>query len=241
MEPTSTEAQQSASGPPQPRSVDSAWPVVVAPMVVIGAAAVAGYMFDELATLAVGVAASAVLAGLVAYRILRRRPWIVAICVLAIALPVFGLGLLKIKAIPRCSELIAAAPPSVTATPPSRVNAGRQFDQQKANGMRDFRGADLRGAQFINLDLKGFDFSGANAAGASFYGSRLDRTAFFGTNLGGAVLTRVCLHNATLRGADLTGVIATEADVSGVEVTPAQTSAAYYWPPPGTPSPACAY
>ncbi|MBV9013412.1 MAG: pentapeptide repeat-containing protein [Pseudonocardiales bacterium] len=209
-------------------------------MVVIGAAAVAGYILNELATLAVGVAASAVLAGLVAYRILgRRRPWIVATCVLAIALPVFGLGLLKIKKIPRCSEPVAAAPPSVTAMPASRVNAGRQFDQQKANGMRDFRGADLRGAQFVNLDLKGFDFSGANAAGASFYGSRLDRAAFFGTNLGGAVLTRVCLHNATLRGADLTGVIATEADVSGVEVTPAETSAAYYWPPPGTPSPAC--
>jgi uncharacterized protein YjbI with pentapeptide repeats len=53
------------------------------------------------------------------------------------------------------------------------------------------------------------------------------------------VLSRVCLRNATLRGADLISAIAAETDVSGVEATPAETSAAYYWPPPGTPSPAC--
>lgn len=135
--------------------------------------------------------------------------------------------------------MAVASGPVLPAQPSARSNAGHQFTQQQVNGTHDFRGADLRGAQFVRLDLRGVDFSGANAAGASFSGSRLDRASFRGADLGGAIFTQTCLRNATMRGADLTGAVATDADVSGADLTAADTALAATWPRPDAASPAC--
>jgi len=222
-------------------SLDSVWPVLVVPTVIIGLAAVAGQLAGELATLLFGVATVAGLIGFLAYRILgRRRPWLIFVCVCAVAIPLFGLGLIKVMDTRSDSAPRVTVAPSVSSAFPAVVNPGHRFTQQNINDLTGFRGADLRGAQLVGLDLRGVDFSGVNAAGASFEGSRLDRAIFRGADLGGAVFRRVCLRDALLHGADLTGAVATDADVSGVDLTPEETSLVTDWPRPSVSSSACA-
>lgn len=241
---TAQQEQRRADTPPH--GVASVWPVVVLPATVITVAAIAGYLTgmvsnrgSELVTLAVGTGTAAGLIGLVAYRILgRRRSWFIAVTLGAVAVLLFGLGLRQLRAIPPAPASSKMVPGSAAAAT-TQNNAGRQFTQQLVGEMRDFRGADLRGARLVHLNLQGIDFSGANAAGASFEGSRLDRAIFRGADLGGAVLNNACLLRAVLHGADLTGTRAVGADVSGAEVTPHDTAAAANWPAPNTTSTAC--
>jgi len=221
--------------------LDSVWPVLVVPAVIIGLAAVAGHLAGELVTLAFGIATVSGLSGFLAYRVLGRRwPWLISACVCAVAIPLFGLGLIRTMDSPDDPTLPVTAAPSVRSALPLEVNAGRRFTQQNVSDVTGFRGADLRGAQLVGLDLRGVDFSGANAAGASFESSRLDRAIFRGTDLGGAVLRRACLRNAVLHGADLMGAVATDADVSGVDITPEEISMVAGWPRPSVRSSACA-
>lgn len=228
-------------------SMPSIWPVVIGPMVVIGVAALGGYLADvagyhsgELATLAIGTATAAVLVGVVVFRIQpTKRSWLTAVSVTVVGLALLGLGMVKLRDVGSDTTSAASAPPSAASSASSaQVLAGHHFSQEDIGTMRDFRGADLRGAQFMRLDLRGIDFSGANAAGASFDGSRLDRAVFRGADLGGAVLSRTCLNYTVLRGADLVGVVATDADVSNAEVGD-EKRAATEWPQPSTQSTAC--
>lgn len=238
--PTDGQQPNPATTPPWRRR-GSVWFVLVVPTIVIGLAAVAGYLAGELATLGFGIATMAGLIGFVAYRIPGRRPWLIPVCVCAVVIPLSGLGWLRVMATRGgVAPPVTAAPP-VSPAFPTVVNAGRRFTQQNINNVTSFRGADLRGAQLVGLDLRGVDFSGANAAGASFEGSRLDRAIFRGADLDGAVLRRACLRNVVLHGADLTGAVATGADVSGVDLTPEETSLVTDWPRPSVSSSACAY
>jgi hypothetical protein len=224
------------------RGVGGFWPVVAVPTFVIAVAATAGQFWDAEVTLAVGVLVFGVLGGLLAYHVMgRKRAWAIGTIMGITTLVVFGLGLLRVDKIPSISTAPkTTAEAMATGTQrPSAINTGRVFTQQTVNDERNFRGADLRGAQFVGLDLRGYDFSGVDAAGASFAESRLDRAVFRGADLGGAVLIRTCLHNAILEGADLTGAVATEADVSGVNVSQTTLSTVSNWPKPGTTSSAC--
>lgn len=223
--------------------VATAWPVVIVPAAVVVLAALAGLVAGQLATLVVGITVMTLLASLVVHRITRgRHRWVTACVVTVVALSLLGLGSLRLRGAhpePRPATVPVASGPVPPAQLPARSNAGHQFTQQQVNGTHDFRGADLRGAQFIRLDLRGVDFSGANAAGASFFGSRLDRASFRGADLGGAIFTQTCLRNATMRGADLTGAVATDADVSSVDLTAADIALTAAWPRPDAASPTC--
>lgn len=217
--------------------------MVIAPATAVVLAALAGLVAGQLATLVVGITVMTLLVSLVVHHVTRgRHRWMTACVVTVVALSLLGLGFLKLRRDhqePRPATVPVVSGPVSPAQPPARSNAGHQFTQQQVNRTHDFRGADLRGAQFIRLDLRGVDFSGANAAGASFFGSRLDRASFRGADLGGAIFTQTCLHNATMRGADITGAVATDADASSVDLTTTDTALAADWPRPDAASPAC--
>ncbi len=98
---------------------------------------------------------------------------------------------------------------------------------------RDFRGADLREANFVeanlrgadlsNADLREADFSGADLTGANFENANLEGAQLIGSNLRQAHLRGAVLRNARLNGADLI-----EADLTGVDLTETQLHGAAF-------------
>lgn len=81
----------------------------------------------------------------------------------------------------------------------------------------DFRGANLRGANFEKADLSRCLFAKAVLAGANLRGANLDWSRLRGADLTGADLREATLYYADLRGAKLT-----RADLSGADLLEAQ-------------------
>ena len=77
-------------------------------------------------------------------------------------------------------------------------------------GERDFRGADLQGAELAQADLRGADLRGAFLVRADLRAAHLD-----GANLRWANLTDAALPQAALAGADLSGATLARADSPG--------------------------
>ena len=125
--------------------LDSVWPVLVVPAVIIGLAAVAGHLAGELVTLAFGIATVSGLSGFLAYRVLGRRwPWLISACVCAVAIPLFGLGLIRTMDSPDDPTLPVTAAPSVRSALPLEVNAGRPGAFQDHMRLRILKGRSMK-------------------------------------------------------------------------------------------------
>ncbi len=81
----------------------------------------------------------------------------------------------------------------------------------------DFRGADLRRANFMGADLSDSRFDDANLQQANFQGAWLCDTWFLGADLQNAVFNGAHLGGAKFRGADLREAILTNACLDGAE------------------------
>ncbi|MHB1310616.1 MAG: pentapeptide repeat-containing protein [Gemmatimonadaceae bacterium] len=93
-----------------------------------------------------------------------------------------------------------------------------------ASGRRDFRGADLRGANLIGADLRGADLSGADLSGADLRGADLSGADLSGADLSGADLRVADLSGADLRVADLSGADLRVADLGRADLGRANLS-----------------
>ncbi|MFG0334526.1 MAG: pentapeptide repeat-containing protein, partial [Maioricimonas sp. JB049] len=80
-----------------------------------------------------------------------------------------------------------------------------ELQRRYALGQRDFRGADLSGADLKDLDLQGIDLTGGS----------LVKAKLFGTNLEGAILTECDLSGTYLAGTRLSDTIARRAQFHG--------------------------
>jgi uncharacterized protein YjbI with pentapeptide repeats len=94
-------------------------------------------------------------------------------------------------------------------------------------GERDFRRADLSGANLRRANLSGADLYGANLSGADLSDAILHRADLRGANLRGADLHRANLYGANLSGADLSDANLHRAnlgraDLSGANLVGAQ-------------------
>ena len=67
----------------------------------------------------------------------------------------------------------------------------------------DFRGADLRDADFSRANVKACDFRGANLSGANFKKAFLDFADFGGANLEGTSFGGACIQSRELKENDL--------------------------------------
>ena len=246
VSPSSEEHSEPVHQPDDSSPPRSSWPVVVVPLAVIVGTAIAGELANSgRAALLAGVASTALISAVSAYRLLgRAHRWQIAAVVATIAFSAVAIGVAWLHEADEQRSNSPVTPSATVAiqTPPLRhqsVYAGRTFSQDEIAAIRSFRGADLRGAKLVELDLRRMDFSGADAAGASFENSQLEHAIFRGANLGGAILRGTCLRYARLDGADVTGVDADGANVEGVQLPPASASAPKRWPVTSDVSAAC--
>jgi hypothetical protein len=93
-------------------------------------------------------------------------------------------------------------------------------------GERDFRWADLSGADLIEANLSQADLSGANLSRADLSGANLSQADLSGANLSGADLSGANLSWADLSGANLSWANLSRADLSGANLSEANLSGA---------------
>ncbi len=117
------------------------------------------------------------------------------------------------------------------------TRAGAQIEVERKAGLRlDLRGADLRGAQFLDADLSHAYFQHANLSQTNFADTNLSDTFFTSADLSGAIFANVNfskarfwnakLPNATLQGSRLPRVSLHCADLSGANLLGADLSGA---------------
>ncbi len=118
---------------------------------------------------------------------------------------------------------------------------GRHLLIQHWFGRRDFygihlQGADLSGANLVDVfmpraDLSGADLTGADLSEAWLWGANLSGANLTGADLTDATLCDADLTNADLSGADLRGAIISSAILRGATVTNEQLAGAHMYTP----------
>lgn len=98
-----------------------------------------------------------------------------------------------------------------------RTMTPAQIRAEIAKGRADFRGVDLRCADFRGKELSGADFRGANLIRALFRGSILSGADFRGATLIEADFIAADLSGADFREADLSEADLGEANISGAD------------------------
>ncbi|MFS8820227.1 pentapeptide repeat-containing protein [Synechococcus sp. W60.1] len=93
-------------------------------------------------------------------------------------------------------------------------------------GERDFRWANLRGADLIEANLSGANLSGANLSGANLSQANLSRADLSGANLSQANLSRADLSEADLSWANLSEANLSRANLSWANLSEADLSGA---------------
>lgn len=90
----------------------------------------------------------------------------------------------------------------------------------------NFRGRDLRYAQFDLADMRKADLTGAKAAGASFKATKLVAARLDGAELQGTVFNKAQLDGASLERAQLQGALLEEAQLQGASLVLTQLQGA---------------
>lgn len=111
-------------------------------------------------------------------------------------------------------QAIRVKRPQVYRSPSRRVGQGERPSSSVRSwyraGQRDFRDADLIGANFrrarlCGVDFRGADLSDADLNGADLTGANLTEAKLTGANLRGAILADAIFHRVDLTRADLIG------------------------------------